>query len=112
VGAAAVDFDIPRQDMPHDKCPVPQRVENDRRARPVLTKAQNTRRYRTAKQAASEGSTLREAALRSGKVNEEEDDKVIVPTEMIGEGSAEPDVASGSRSLVAAFHGPEQGASQ
>ncbi len=39
-----------------------------------------------AEQAAADGSTLREAALRSGKVSEEEDDKVIVPKEMIGEG--------------------------
>ncbi len=39
-----------------------------------------------AEQAAADGSTLREAALRSGKVSEEEYDKVIVPKDMIGEG--------------------------
>ena len=39
-----------------------------------------------AEQAAADGSTLREAALRSGKVSAEEYDKVIVPKEMIGEG--------------------------
>ena len=39
-----------------------------------------------AEQAAADGSTLREAALRSGKVSGEEYDKVIVPKNMIGEG--------------------------
>jgi fumarate hydratase class II len=39
-----------------------------------------------AEQAAADGSTLREAALRSGKVSGEEYDKVIVPKDMIGEG--------------------------
>jgi fumarate hydratase, class II len=39
-----------------------------------------------AEQAAADGSTLREAALRSGKVTEEEYDRVIVPEDMIGEG--------------------------
>ncbi len=39
-----------------------------------------------AEQAAADGSTLREAALRSGKVSEEEYDRVIVPKDMIGEG--------------------------
>jgi fumarate hydratase, class II len=39
-----------------------------------------------AEQAAAGGSTLREAALRSGKVSGEEYDKVIVPKNMIGEG--------------------------
>ena len=39
-----------------------------------------------AEQAAADGSTLKEAALRSGKVSEEEYDKVIVPKDMIGEG--------------------------
>jgi fumarate hydratase, class II len=39
-----------------------------------------------AEQAAADGSTLREAALRSGKVSAEEYDKVIVPKNMIGEG--------------------------
>jgi fumarate hydratase class II len=41
-----------------------------------------------AEQAAADGSTLREAALRSGKVSGEEYDKVIVPKDMIGEGVA------------------------
>ena len=41
---------------------------------------------RVAEQAAADGSTLREAALRSGKVSEEEYDRVIVPKDMIGEG--------------------------
>jgi len=41
-----------------------------------------------AEQAATDGSTLREAALRSGKVSGEEYDKVIVPKDMIGEGVA------------------------
>jgi fumarate hydratase class II len=39
-----------------------------------------------AKQVAADGSTLREAALRSEKVSEEEYDKAIVPMDMIGEG--------------------------
>jgi fumarate hydratase class II len=39
-----------------------------------------------AEQAAADGSTLKEAALRSGKVSEEEYDRVIVPKDMIGEG--------------------------
>ena len=39
-----------------------------------------------AEQAAADGSTLREAALKSGKVSEEEYDRVIVPRNMIGEG--------------------------
>jgi fumarate hydratase class II len=39
-----------------------------------------------AEQAAADGSTLREAALRLGKVSAEEYDKVIVPKDMIGEG--------------------------
>src|SRR5260370_27529215 len=39
-----------------------------------------------AEQATADGSTLKEAALRSGKVSEEEDDRVIVPKDMIGEG--------------------------
>ena len=39
-----------------------------------------------AEQAAADGSTLREAALRSGKVSGEEYDKVIVPKNMTGEG--------------------------
>jgi fumarate hydratase class II len=39
-----------------------------------------------AEQAAADGSTLREAALKSGKVSGEEYDKVIVPKSMIGEG--------------------------
>ena len=39
-----------------------------------------------AEQAAADGSTLREAALRSGKVSAEEYDKVIVPKDMIGKG--------------------------
>ena len=39
-----------------------------------------------AEQAAADGSTLREAALRSRKVSGEEYDKVIVPKNMIGEG--------------------------
>jgi fumarate hydratase, class II len=39
-----------------------------------------------AEQAAAEGSTLREAALRSGKISAEDYDKIIVPKNMIGEG--------------------------
>jgi hypothetical protein len=80
--------------------------------RHVLRKAESMRRYRAAKRVAADGSTLREAALRSGKVSEEECDKMIVPKDMIGEGAAQPDVASPSRRLVTAFVRPEQGASQ
>ena len=39
-----------------------------------------------AEQAAADGSTLREAALKSGKISAEEYDKLIVPKNMIGEG--------------------------
>ena len=56
----------------------------------MLTKAVSTRRYRTAEQAAADGSTLREATLRSGKISGEEYDKVIVPKDMISEGVGGP----------------------
>ncbi len=39
-----------------------------------------------AEDAAAQGTTLREAALKSGKVSEAQYDKVIVPKEMIGHG--------------------------
>jgi len=39
-----------------------------------------------AERAAADGSTLREAALKSGKISAEEYDKLIVPKNMIGEG--------------------------
>jgi fumarate hydratase class II len=39
-----------------------------------------------AEQAAAEGTTLKEAALKSGKVSAEEYDRIIVPRNMIGEG--------------------------
>jgi fumarate hydratase class II len=39
-----------------------------------------------AEQAAAEGTTLKEAALKSGKVSAEEYDRIIVPRHMIGEG--------------------------
>jgi fumarate hydratase, class II len=41
-----------------------------------------------AEQAAAEGLTLREAALRSGKITEADYDRIIVPGAMIGEGVA------------------------
>jgi fumarate hydratase, class II len=41
-----------------------------------------------AETAAAEGSTLKEAALKSGKISAEEYDKIIVPRNMIGEGVA------------------------
>jgi fumarate hydratase, class II len=41
-----------------------------------------------AEDADATGSTLREAALRSGKVSAEQYDKIIVPTHMIGDGLA------------------------
>jgi hypothetical protein len=80
--------------------------------RHVLRKAESTRHYRTAEQAAADGSTFREAARRPGRVSEEEYDKMIVPKELIGEGPAQPGVASPSRRLATAFAGPKQGASQ
>ncbi len=39
-----------------------------------------------AEKAAAEGTTLREAALKSGKISAEEYDRIIVPRNMIGEG--------------------------
>jgi fumarate hydratase, class II len=41
---------------------------------------------RIAEQAAAEGTTLKEAALKSGKISAEEYDRIIVPRNMIGEG--------------------------
>jgi fumarate hydratase class II len=41
-----------------------------------------------AEQAAAEGTTLKEAALKSGKISAEEYDRIIVPRNMIGEGVA------------------------
>jgi fumarate hydratase, class II len=41
-----------------------------------------------AEQAAAEGLTLREAALRSGRISEADYDRIIVPGDMIGEGVA------------------------
>jgi hypothetical protein len=86
--------------------------DHDNQGSRFLREAERTRHYRAAERAAADTSTLREAALRSGKVSEEEYDKAIVPKDMIEEGSAQPDVASPSHRVVTAFAGPKQGAAQ
>jgi hypothetical protein len=86
MAAIAVDFDTLCQDMAHDNARFLDELSTIVRRRHVLTKAESTPRYRTAEQAAEDGSTLKEPGLRSGRVRDEEYDKVIVPKDMIGEG--------------------------
>ncbi len=74
----AVDFGTPRHDLPHDNVRFLDALRTIVARRHVLTKAESTRRYRTAEQAA-DCSTLRVAALSWGKVREEEYDNVILP---------------------------------
>jgi len=60
----AVDFDTPRQDMAAENARFFDELRTIVGRRHVLTKTEITRRYRTAEQAAADGSILREAVPR------------------------------------------------
>ncbi len=54
MATSAVDFDTPRQDVPHDNIRFLDELRTIVGRRHVLTKAESTRRYRTAGQAAAD----------------------------------------------------------